>query len=168
MAHPKWRDTAELIGIASIVASLIFVGLQLKQAQDFAIAGQYLDQASLVVEATNGRMQNEPLMRDYGQRLLATGEFLEEESIDPLVLAAKLTAAKNSLTILDNDHFQYLSGFQSDEAWQANRQILKDTLSSRYGRFAYEQSKENERLSFSALCEEIINEINSEAAINIP
>ena len=168
MAHPKWRDTAELIGIASIVASLIFVGLQLKQAQDFAIAGQYLDQASLLVEATNGRLQNEPLMRDYGQRLLAKGEFSEEESIDPLVLAASVYAAKNSLTILDNDHFQYLSGFQSEEAWRSNRQVLKEILSGRYGRFAYEQGKESERLSFSALCEEIIKEVDSETANKSP
>jgi hypothetical protein len=161
MANPKWRDTAELIGITSIVASLIFVGLQLKQAQDFAIASQYLDQASLLVEATNGRMQNEPLMRDYGQRLIATGEFPEEEPIDPLVVAARVHAASNSLTILDNDHFQYVSGFQSEEAWRSNRQILTEVLSSRFGRFSYEQGKESERASFSALCEEIINEIES-------
>ena len=161
MANPKWRDTAELIGIASIVASLIFVGLQLKQAQDFAIASQYLDQTSLMVEATNGRMQNEPLMRDYGQRLIASGEFPEKETNDPLVVAARVHAAGNSLTILDNDHFQYVSGFQSEEAWQSNRQILKGILSSRFGRFSYEQGKESERASFSALCEEIIREIES-------
>jgi hypothetical protein len=34
----SWKDTAELIGIAAIVASLIFVGLQLKQEQNIAIA----------------------------------------------------------------------------------------------------------------------------------
>ena len=162
MANPKWRDTAELVGIASIVASLIFVGLQLKQAQEFAIASQYLDQANLLVEATNGRLQNEALMRDYGQRLLASGEFSEPESIDPLVLAASVYAAENSLTILDNDHFQYISGFQSEEAWRSNRQVLKAILASRYGRFAYEQGKDSERSSFSAVCEEIIQEISSE------
>ena len=164
MVNPKWRDTAELVGIASIVASLIFVGLQLKQTQDFAIASQYLDQASLMVEATNGRMQNEPLMRDYGRRLIATGEFPEEEPNDPLVIAARVQSAGNSLTILDNDHYQYVSGFQTDEAWRSNRQILKEILSSRFGRFSYEQGKESERASFSTLCDEIIKEIESESA----
>ena len=161
MAHLKIRDAAELIGIASIVASLIFVGLQLKQAQELAVAGQYLEQASLLVEATNGRMQNEALMRDFGQRLLIEPAFSGEEVTDPLVLAARVHAANNSLTILDNDHFQYISGFQSEEAWQSNRKILKNVLSSKYGRFAYERGRENERTSFRALCDELIKEIGS-------
>jgi hypothetical protein len=33
----NWRETAELIGIASIVASLIFVGLELRQSQIVAV-----------------------------------------------------------------------------------------------------------------------------------
>jgi hypothetical protein len=33
-----WKDTAELIGIAAIVASLIFVGFQMKQEQEIAYA----------------------------------------------------------------------------------------------------------------------------------
>jgi hypothetical protein len=33
-----WRDVAELVGIASIVASLIFVGLQLKQDRELGMA----------------------------------------------------------------------------------------------------------------------------------
>jgi hypothetical protein len=166
MAHLKIRDAAELIGIASIVASLIFVGLQLKQAQEFAVAGQYLEQASLLVEATNGRMQNEALMRDIGQRLLAEPAFSEEQATDPDVLAARVHAANNSLTILDNDHFQYSSGFQSEEAWQSNRKILKSVLSTKYGRFAYEQGKESERTSFRALCEELIKELDSVSVQN--
>ena len=163
MAKLEWRDAAELAGVTSIVASLVFVGLQLKQAQDFAVASQYLEQASLLVDATNGRMQNEALMRDYGQRLLATGEFGEEDN-DPLLIAASVYAASNSLTILDNDHFQYVSGFQSEESWRSNRKVLRQILSSRFGRVAYEEGKESERATFSALCEEIIKEIELESS----
>jgi hypothetical protein len=35
------KDIAELIGLVAIVASLIFVGLQLKQSQEIALATQY-------------------------------------------------------------------------------------------------------------------------------
>jgi hypothetical protein len=34
--YSKWKDGAEFIGVAAIVASLIFVGLQMRQAQDLA------------------------------------------------------------------------------------------------------------------------------------
>ncbi len=37
-----WKDVLELIGIAAIVASLIFVGLQLKQSQDIALSASIL------------------------------------------------------------------------------------------------------------------------------
>lgn len=36
MGKSGWRQTAELVGIASIVASLIFVGLELRQSQRVA------------------------------------------------------------------------------------------------------------------------------------
>jgi len=41
MTSDSWRATAEMIGIAAIVASLIFVGLELRQSQQIALASQY-------------------------------------------------------------------------------------------------------------------------------
>ena len=48
MNSTKWRDLVELIGIAAIVASLIFVGLQLRQDEQVAwtetlVAGQFTE-----------------------------------------------------------------------------------------------------------------------------
>ena len=37
----EWRQVAELIGISAIVASLIFVGIQVQQEQGIGIAGTY-------------------------------------------------------------------------------------------------------------------------------
>lgn len=45
MKNVTWKDLAELAGIAAIVASLIFVGMQMKQAQMIAIADSYQQQA---------------------------------------------------------------------------------------------------------------------------
>ena len=38
MKNSSWKDNAELIGIAAIVASLIFVGLQLRLDRKIAVA----------------------------------------------------------------------------------------------------------------------------------
>ena len=38
MKNTDWKGIAELIGIAAIVASLVFVGLELKQSRDVAVA----------------------------------------------------------------------------------------------------------------------------------
>ena len=40
MNFSQLKDIAELIGLVAIVASLIFVGLQLKQSQEIALATQ--------------------------------------------------------------------------------------------------------------------------------
>lgn len=39
MKKTGWKDTAELVGIAAIFASLIFVGFQLRQDRQIALAG---------------------------------------------------------------------------------------------------------------------------------
>ncbi len=49
MKTTNWKDVAELIGTTAIVASLIFVGLQMKQAQDIADSERYqLDLSNLI------------------------------------------------------------------------------------------------------------------------
>lgn len=41
MKNANWKEFAELTGIVAIVASLLFVGLQLKQGHEIALATQY-------------------------------------------------------------------------------------------------------------------------------
>lgn len=164
MDSSKLNDWLQIIGLFTLVASLIFVGMQVRQAQNIAIAGHYLDQAALVVESRGAAMQNEALMQDYGQRILASGRFPEFEELDPRVLAARVYVARNALTMIDNDHFQYTAGFQSEEAWQSNRRILKEVLTGPYGRYVFEEGKDTERASFLAVCEELLREIESAAS----
>ena len=38
MGTGNWRELAEILGIAAIVASLVFVGMQLRQEQEIALA----------------------------------------------------------------------------------------------------------------------------------
>jgi hypothetical protein len=41
MNRATWKEGAELIGVLAIVLSLIFVGFQIKQSQEIAMAAQY-------------------------------------------------------------------------------------------------------------------------------
>jgi len=54
----SWKDVAELIGIAAIVASLIFVGLQMKQSQDIAIAATFQARTATLADAFSARAAN--------------------------------------------------------------------------------------------------------------
>jgi hypothetical protein len=53
MKMTDWKGTAELVGIAAIVGSLIFVGLQMRQAQDIAIAETFLSILDSEIESLN-------------------------------------------------------------------------------------------------------------------
>lgn len=59
MKSGNWKDTAELIGIAAIVASLIFVGLQMRQEQEIAQAQAYVDGAANFVELSSLIVDNQ-------------------------------------------------------------------------------------------------------------
>ena len=54
MQSANWKTAAELIGIAAIVGSLIFVGLQLAQTQKIAFAETDLSLLSSKIEIRNG------------------------------------------------------------------------------------------------------------------
>ena len=45
-----WKGTAELVGLAAIVVSLIFVGLQMRQDQEIAEAQAYIDASALLID----------------------------------------------------------------------------------------------------------------------
>ena len=51
------RESVELVGIAAIVASLVFVGMQVRQDQDIAVA-------QLLMEATARRIELSQLMSE--------------------------------------------------------------------------------------------------------
>ena len=58
MKSTNWKDIAELIGITAIVASLIFVGLQMQQAREIAIADGNLANAANKIESNTAIVQN--------------------------------------------------------------------------------------------------------------
>ncbi len=53
-----WKSFAELLGITAIVASLIFLGLQLKQSQATAISEMAASQVASLIEENNAVIGN--------------------------------------------------------------------------------------------------------------
>jgi hypothetical protein len=125
MKNSDWKDIAELIGIVAIVASLVFVGLQLKQSQDIAIAGQYAERASESTETWTFVAEHPVLLSNFGrlhrEHLKGTNYFDDEYTDEEVgVLYAH---ARHVIASWDNNHYQNVSGFMTEEAWSmyANR-----------------------------------------------
>ena len=82
MKNTDWKTVAELIGIAAIVASLIFVGLQLRQDQEIAVSQIYADLDDTRIEwARLVNENNDVWIRGLRGDDLDEREFLQFESV---------------------------------------------------------------------------------------
>ena len=79
MSAISWKEAAELTGIAAIVASLVFVGLELRQTQAALIASTYQARAFDAMNAVRGLADSE-----YIGPLLAKIDIDDEQSLDDL------------------------------------------------------------------------------------
>lgn len=170
MKRISWRTLAETAGVASIVGSLIFVGMQLRQAQEIAIASQYQERASTAVDYYSSQMQNELALVDQAETLAAT---VRSGKASPAIRALVENRSPESVGIwffqhrvffvmLDNFHFQYSSGFMAEESWEAFRRQLRDELSNEATAAYYRDYGTHSRSSFEELCDQILREIESE------
>ena len=130
----------QVIGIFALVASLIFVGLQMKLTQKIALADQYQLRAQATMDYFAARMEG-----NY-----ANAEYMESIGLDvtPQQLINRPNAAHIVWTILDNNHFQYQQGFVTEESWQALATYVRNSYARCDERFIYESRRSAFRESF--------------------
>ena len=108
MDSAKLNDWMQVIGIFAVVASLIFVGLQMKQSQEIALAEQYQARA----EAAQAMYLS---VLESGVSWESLDVPMQEKSPDERNLAIALS--QWSWTQYDNHYFQYKAGFLDEESW---------------------------------------------------
>ena len=162
MKSSNWKDIAEIVGIAAIVASLVFVGLEMRQSQEIAVAAQYHERASLAVDWFDQEHEtgNMAMWAGFCSPEIsgsATAEEIEREGHSCLSLVS-------FLTIHDNHFYQYQSGFLDEESWQARRETLKRVLKMPGAAVVVRDQRVPFRRSFVDLCAEITHEIGFESS----
>ena len=123
MSDLNWKQVAELIGMAAIVGSLVFVGLQLKQSQEIAISNQYNYRTSMAIEIFNAQLESGDLK--MWARLSGPDTNSERSPED---LGRLYLTGLSYLTLADNHYFQYQNGFLDEESWMTQRNTLKRQL----------------------------------------
>ena len=140
----SWKDKAEIIGIAAIVASLIFVGLQLKQSHEIALASQYNARAAITQEMYVAHLESgyDPLSGFKPINEMSQAEFIASKAF-----------VNWSWTAIDNYYFQHQAGFLPDETWRVMESIIKDGKGNELIRAVFEERKYTFRQSFIELVE---------------
>jgi len=141
----SWKDTAELIGIAAIVASLIFVGLQMKQNHEIALAGQYQARAEVTLDLYSTFVEiddipNVPALRNR---------------ISETVTARSIAEILWLWIAMDNHYYQYKSGFLDEESWQAQLRNIKAIYAVCEVRFVWDWRKNGLRADFVEMVESV-------------
>jgi len=111
-----WREIAELIGIAAIVASLVAVVVELRQTQAAITAATY--QARAFDGMTSAREQYNG---DYIAPLLARVKFDDSGSLDELNDEERFRLRMFYLSQMidfDNEYYQYQNGFLDEEYFE--------------------------------------------------
>jgi hypothetical protein len=111
----KVNDWLQVIGVFGVIASLIFVGIQLKQTQDIALAGTYNARASTTVDANAGVLSTPQFYS--GMAKIYSGRRDQLTAEEYIALEQELNIF---LTIYENNHYQYTMGFLPEEHWQKN------------------------------------------------
>lgn len=139
MTNVPWKSIAEIVGISAIVASLIFVGLQLKQSQEIALASQYQARADATM--------------NYFNTHLETGYVLSifRDKVTDTVSAEDIASSMWYWTAIDNHYYQYQSGFLAETAWQGQLRSMKRFYNICPYRFIYEMRKLTFRSELVAL-----------------
>jgi hypothetical protein len=139
MDSAKLNDWMQVIGIFALVASLVFVGLQMKQSQEIAIAEQFHNRAVAVMGLAETQMEigEVPNVRGWRERV-SNGE----------VLAVDINSFHWLWISFDNHYYQYQSGFMEESAWQAQLRNARGLYTVCDMRFVYDWRKSGLRAEF--------------------
>lgn len=116
MKSASWKDIAELIGIAAIVASLIAVVIELRQTQAAIAAATY--QARAFDGMTSAREQYNG---DYIAPLLAQIDSENPGSLEHLSDEERFRLRMfylSQMIDMDNKYYQYQKGFLDEEYFE--------------------------------------------------
>ncbi|TRX56883.1 hypothetical protein [Thalassomonas sp. M1454] len=166
------KELAEILGIFAVVASLVFVGMQLHLDRKVALAEQYFNRAESVKEDYRTALLSPEYFRAVEEEWTLTGrtsysdkEWEELKKVREGALNIKSVEAMvliNRLQIVgyDNLYFQYKQGLLTEASWNGLRLSLKSSMSG--SEMVRDIFQMHARSTIQPVVEEILKEIEAE------
>lgn len=154
MNSAKLNDWMQVVGIFALVASLVFVGLQIKQAQDIAESETYLERAAISVEFS--------AMRASSPQFTSAMAKIYAGSTDDLTAQEQVTLEYffgGEMTMFENLHYQYLRGYLPEEHWQKDLAEMRCVLSLPF--FSEAVKYQEFRQTFQDVIDDIVAEVSA-------
>ncbi|MEP6390895.1 MAG: hypothetical protein ABJ056_13325 [Halioglobus sp.] len=132
-----------------MAASLLFVGYEIKQSRDIAIADVYQQRAALMVQIQTSSYSTEAYESAWKRQ--KAGESLSDADKSLIVYVE----SSPWMTYYENNHFQYELGLLSAEQWEASKRAIT-VLAKKPGVLEWWGSK---RVDFTVSFAEEVDEI---------
>ena len=152
MKSTTWKDITELAGITALVASLIFVGLQMKQAHQIAQAATYQARTDSEMSIFNLIFESEALEQSMVKDLLGQPLSDYEKQLMRLHFNPRMMYYENA-------HFQWEQGMITDDHWRAQRNGLSAAGSTDLFYDWWQVNRDNWRVSFAQVVDEVLAEL---------
>ena len=120
----KLNDWLQVAGLFGVVGSLIFVGLQMKQDREIALSAIYQARAQMTVDISLASTVPEDFVSGIGK--IYSGDV---DAITPEELVTLEYNLGATIALLENNHYQYLSGYLAESHWAKSRRDLRCMLS---------------------------------------
>jgi len=140
MEPSKLNSWMQVFGIFALVASLIFVGLQMKQTHEIALAGQYQARAETTMNMYMAMQESGVDMKRLQSQPM--------NELTPAERASMLNIAVWGWTKYENHHFQYQAGYLNEETWAGLKLRVRDLYDNCDARSVFDTNKRYMRASF--------------------
>ena len=176
MKQANLRDWLEIVGIFAVVASLIFVGMQLVLDRKVALAEQYSSRAESAKADRRSSLESQDYMQyiedkwELGDRPTYWNEDweiarrLDDGAISVKGVFAEITGLQLDIIGYDSVYFQYQQGFLDEELWNQLREGMKRAMArDELTRVIYERRA---RSTIRPVVEELLREIETEQSLS--
>ncbi len=125
MASQRIRTLAELLGLAAIAASLVFVGIQIKQTQDIARATMRLELSNTSREIIEVMAENPDAW------LVAAGMREPADTVERVRVELLL---RGVFRVMESYVYQYHHGFFDEVEWRGYREEISNVMDMPFAR----------------------------------
>ncbi len=151
MKRIDWKFVAESTGIVAIVASLVFVGLEMRQTRMLAMATAYQARTDSEIALELALLQLDTFKQI--RRKILTGQDLSEEEWRDF---KSLINAR--LIYWENAHYQWQNELLTDEYWEIQLNSIRGFLINPHSTRHWRESRHLYRESFRNIIDEIVSE----------
>lgn len=151
MNSSKLSDWVQIIGIFAVVLSLIFVGLQMRQTQEIAMATLY-QMRSDSAQALGAQMIDNEKAREVAVQSFTEGT----QNLSPEDFMLLRITCESVLGHFENSHHLYTLDFLSDEQWAADRRQLSELMNTMCSGTWTKATRDSLRASFADEIDDIL------------